>query len=624
MFLRTIECSLCNNSSVNQEKVPIIQLEIKGKKNLYSCFESVTAKESLINDNQYFCDKCGKKVNAVKYNSILSLPKYLILSLRRLNFDHEQNDFVKSFENIDFDEEIVLDSLSDSNNRYCLKLIIVHIGNAKGGHYVCFKKINEKWFLLDDLKVEEILNFNTKELARHVNITDPNKMIEVTPYIFLYEKTESEMIKIEINSFILQQINSKNFKTLQIFWFIGQDFAVFFENMIGKKNFSEDVLLIYFGSFLQMDVDETKLFAIHKKMIDYYSNCVEGLEFFDKEYKLIFQVLTGNLSNFRISMATNLIKTILFNKNFYDKEVFINIIRSLFGFSYKAYNFTKLIEIYSFYYLKVFKNDPVSAFCEIFDYIITETNKFEPPSIVLQNNFIESTSFFPFYKALSCLPKKIFNEKILSQYFSPQSLAKIWQNLRYEEEVEIFAFLLCKLTYHNVKNTENFDNLLKSIPFPFQNLMKISYFTQLNLNIKNFEDIAKEVVRNMINDIKIQEVKKILIFISKKIESIETKNEFVSWLKLKIEAMMPPSIANGNDDKEKFNLRLIKLCEDVLSGQVLDEPEKKFVKDGLFFTEFDLEPLGLVIDRENQILLIQGQKGGFFIESCNRLLYEDD
>ena len=64
--------------------------------------------------------------------------------------------------------------------------------------------------------------------------------------------------------------------------------------------------------------------------------------------------------------------------------------------------------------------------------------------------------------------------------------------------------------------------------------MKISYFTQLNLNIKNVEDIAKEVVRNMINDIKIQEVKKILIFISKKIESIETKNEFVSWLKLKI------------------------------------------------------------------------------------------
>jgi ubiquitin carboxyl-terminal hydrolase 9/24 len=40
--------------------------------------------------NQYQCEKCDKKVDALKRTCIKTLPRYLILTLKRFEFDFDQ------------------------------------------------------------------------------------------------------------------------------------------------------------------------------------------------------------------------------------------------------------------------------------------------------------------------------------------------------------------------------------------------------------------------------------------------------------------------------------------------------------------------------------------------------
>lgn len=45
--------------------------------------------ELLEKDNQYFCDICNQKVDALKGVKLLQLPPILTLSINRFTFDYE-------------------------------------------------------------------------------------------------------------------------------------------------------------------------------------------------------------------------------------------------------------------------------------------------------------------------------------------------------------------------------------------------------------------------------------------------------------------------------------------------------------------------------------------------------
>jgi len=44
--------------------------------------------DTLDGDNAYFCERCNKKVSAVKRVSLKQLPNYLIVTLKRFEFDY--------------------------------------------------------------------------------------------------------------------------------------------------------------------------------------------------------------------------------------------------------------------------------------------------------------------------------------------------------------------------------------------------------------------------------------------------------------------------------------------------------------------------------------------------------
>lgn len=58
--------------------------------------------EMLEGDNAYFCEKCDKKVDTLKRQCIKRLPRFLILPLKRFEFDYDRMVRVKVNEFFEF------------------------------------------------------------------------------------------------------------------------------------------------------------------------------------------------------------------------------------------------------------------------------------------------------------------------------------------------------------------------------------------------------------------------------------------------------------------------------------------------------------------------------------------
>ncbi len=56
---------------------------MKNKKDIYQSFDTMIKGDTLDGDNAFFCERCNKKVSAVKRACLKKLPDYLILALKR-------------------------------------------------------------------------------------------------------------------------------------------------------------------------------------------------------------------------------------------------------------------------------------------------------------------------------------------------------------------------------------------------------------------------------------------------------------------------------------------------------------------------------------------------------------
>ena len=142
-----IKCKECNNISSHDEIYIDFSLPIKKGKTvidtLEKSFENFFLKEELIKDNQYFCEKCQKKVDAEKYFEIKQLPKILLIALNRFEFDYKKGFKMKINTPICIPDKIIkIGNLENLN--YDLYGIIIHSGSAISGHYFSLIKNFEK------------------------------------------------------------------------------------------------------------------------------------------------------------------------------------------------------------------------------------------------------------------------------------------------------------------------------------------------------------------------------------------------------------------------------------------------------------------------------------------------
>lgn len=97
---------------------------------------------SFVTHYRYFCDRCKRKVDAEKKVVIRQLPKILILPLLRFQYDYKSQQRKKIQTELVFPLEMDMrkycehpGKVKDEDGFYNLFSVIIHSGNAYGGHY---------------------------------------------------------------------------------------------------------------------------------------------------------------------------------------------------------------------------------------------------------------------------------------------------------------------------------------------------------------------------------------------------------------------------------------------------------------------------------------------------------
>ncbi|VIO89329.1 Uncharacterized protein BM_BM2 [Brugia malayi] len=204
-------CKDCPHRYQREEPFTSISVDVRSHNNLLDSLKEYVKGDLLNNDNAYLCEECNKKVTAVKRLCVARLPPYLTIQLKRFDFDWERdspqkyNDYFEFPIDLDMmpftvhglaqaegevsKEELTHSSVTDSgrgtseraspeandiygvagtstsevklvdnDTKYCLRGVIVHSGQANGGHYYSFIRSEEdsgRWFKFDDVDVTE-------------------------------------------------------------------------------------------------------------------------------------------------------------------------------------------------------------------------------------------------------------------------------------------------------------------------------------------------------------------------------------------------------------------------------------------------------------------------------------
>jgi ubiquitin C-terminal hydrolase len=195
-------CKGCPHKYEREEPFLSISIPVKNKKSILEGLNAFIQGDMLEGDNAYLCEKCDKKVDALKRTCVKRLPRYLIVALRRFEFDYDKMIRVKVNDYCEFPMEFSMepytqeglarreklqklkeekgDDVDNTVNiemdplkypaeyyEYSLSGIVVHSGTADSGHYYSFVKDREhpesgKWYELNDHIVRD---FDPNDIA---------------------------------------------------------------------------------------------------------------------------------------------------------------------------------------------------------------------------------------------------------------------------------------------------------------------------------------------------------------------------------------------------------------------------------------------------------------------------
>lgn len=151
----------CPHTSEREEIFNKISLTVKNKRSVQQAFDLYVEGDLLDGDNKYMCGTCQCKVAALKRVCLYELPEFLILHLKRFEFDFDAmrkikvNDYFEFSETLDVFpwtreglaaregggvENIETEPRASSNCKYQLQGILVHAGVADAGHYYSYIK----------------------------------------------------------------------------------------------------------------------------------------------------------------------------------------------------------------------------------------------------------------------------------------------------------------------------------------------------------------------------------------------------------------------------------------------------------------------------------------------------
>jgi len=163
--------------SLRPESYFILDLELpKQNPSLYDCFDSFTQYEYLEGDNSWYNEKTKQKESVKKRITFWSLPRVLIVTLKRFSFDgsKKRQDLVE-FPMDDLDLSQYVTGYNSKQYKYDLYAICNHSGGPMGGHYTSYvKTIGNEW-----------IHYNDTNVTRNVS---KSKLVTPKAYCLFYRK----------------------------------------------------------------------------------------------------------------------------------------------------------------------------------------------------------------------------------------------------------------------------------------------------------------------------------------------------------------------------------------------------------------------------------------------------
>ncbi len=99
-------CKGCPHRYSREESFTLLSVDVKHSQRLGESLEQYVKGDLLEGPNAYHCEKCNKKIDAVKRTCIKKLPKVLAIQLKRFDYDWEREIAVKSNEYFEFPREL--------------------------------------------------------------------------------------------------------------------------------------------------------------------------------------------------------------------------------------------------------------------------------------------------------------------------------------------------------------------------------------------------------------------------------------------------------------------------------------------------------------------------------------
>lgn len=164
------------------------KVSLKPTLQLKDCITQFTNAERLGAEDPWYCPKCKKHQQAIKKFDIWSLPKVLIIHLKRFSFSRSWRDKIDTLvefpvENLDM-SSYVHNPEQKKQGKLCYNLIGVanHFGGLGGGHYTAYARneLQQAWYSFDDALVTQ---------------TTANNVVTRSAYVLFYELQEDAQVQ---------------------------------------------------------------------------------------------------------------------------------------------------------------------------------------------------------------------------------------------------------------------------------------------------------------------------------------------------------------------------------------------------------------------------------------------
>lgn len=194
-------CKQCPHRYSRETPFTALNVDVRNHHTLIDSLEQYVKGDLLEGANAYFCERCDKKVDTVKRMCVKKLPKVLAIQLKRFEYDWERDCAVKFNDYFEFPREFDLepftveglaklegeiiedddaiemtgktktptDEEAPKSTIYRLMGVVVHSGQASGGHYYSYimprtNDGSQQWYKFDDGDVCECNMDDDEEL----------------------------------------------------------------------------------------------------------------------------------------------------------------------------------------------------------------------------------------------------------------------------------------------------------------------------------------------------------------------------------------------------------------------------------------------------------------------------